>query len=110
MWTMLETHIGMCFFYFPPRSYSHASPRTSSRALSRFSHGPNHHSCDFGSRENRFEPIRFDYDPHPHRGDRFPRRSDFLTGGSHTHLEPRHLDDPRFLHRGSRPNRPSGEV
>jgi hypothetical protein len=55
------------FFYFPPRSYSRASPRTSSRALSRFSHGPNHHSCDFGSRENRFEPIRFGYDPHPHR-------------------------------------------
>jgi hypothetical protein len=37
------------FFNFPPRSYSHASPRTSSRALSRFSHGPNHHSYGFGS-------------------------------------------------------------
>jgi hypothetical protein len=38
------------FFDFPPpRSYSHASPRTSSRALSHFSHVPNHHSYGFGS-------------------------------------------------------------
>jgi hypothetical protein len=32
----------------PPRSYSHASPRISSRALSHFSHGPNHRSYGFG--------------------------------------------------------------
>jgi hypothetical protein len=37
------------FFNFPPPSYSRASPRTSSRALSHFSHGPNHHSYGFGS-------------------------------------------------------------
>jgi hypothetical protein len=37
------------FFDLPPCSYSRASPRTSSRALSHFSNGPNHHSYDFGS-------------------------------------------------------------
>jgi hypothetical protein len=37
------------FFDFPPHSYSRASPRTSSRALSHFSHGPNYHSYGFGS-------------------------------------------------------------
>jgi hypothetical protein len=37
------------FFEFLPRSYSRASPRTSSHALSQFSHGPNHRSYDFGS-------------------------------------------------------------
>jgi hypothetical protein len=36
------------FLDFLPRSYSHASPRTS-HALSRFSHGPNHHSYGFSS-------------------------------------------------------------
>jgi hypothetical protein len=35
---------------------------------------------------------------------------DFPAGGSFTHLEPRHLDGPRFLRRGSHPTRPSGEV
>jgi hypothetical protein len=30
--------------------------------------------------------------------------------GSFPHLESRHLDGPRFPHRGSRPTRPSGEV
>jgi hypothetical protein len=37
------------FIDFLPRSYSRALPHTSSRALSRFSHGPNHHSYGFGS-------------------------------------------------------------
>jgi hypothetical protein len=32
-----------------PNSYSRTSPRTFSRALSRFCHGPNHRSYDFGS-------------------------------------------------------------
>jgi hypothetical protein len=41
------------FFDFPPPSYSRASSRTSSHALSRFSHGPSHHSYGFGSRENK---------------------------------------------------------
>jgi hypothetical protein len=98
------------YSHIPPHSYSRASPHTFLRALSHFSHGPNHRSYGFGSRENRFEPRRFGYDPRPHRGDHFPRRTDFPAGGSYTHLEPRHLDDPRFLHRGSCPTRQSGEV
>jgi hypothetical protein len=94
----------------PPRSYSRAPPYTSSRALSRFSHGPNHHSYDFGSPENNFVPRHFSYDPHPHHGDCFPRRPSFLAGGSHTHFEPRHLDDPHFPRHGPRPTRLNGEV
>jgi hypothetical protein len=35
---------------------------------------------------------------------------DFSTRGSRTHFESTHLDGPRFLHRGSRPTRPNGEV
>jgi hypothetical protein len=94
----------------PSHSYSHALPHTSSRALPQFAHGPNHHSYGFGSRENRFVPIRFGYDPRPHRGDRFPRRPNFPTGWSHTHFEPRHLDDTCFPRRGSRPTRSNGEL
>jgi hypothetical protein len=98
------------FSDFPPRSFSHVLPHTSSRALSHFSHGPNHCSYGFGLRENNFVPRRFGYSPRPHRGDRFPRRPSFLAGGSHTHFEPRYLDDPHFPHRGSRPTRPNGVV
>jgi hypothetical protein len=98
------------YSHVPPRFYSRASPRTFSRALPQFAHGPNHRSYGFGPRENRFEPRRFGYDPCPHHGDRFPRRPDFSARGSFTHLEPRHLDGPRFPRRGSRPTRPSGEV
>jgi hypothetical protein len=98
------------FSDFPPRSFSRALPHTSSRALSQFAHGPNHHSYGFGSRENRFEPRRFGYDPRPHRGDRFPCRPVFPAGGSYTHLEPRHLDGPCFLRHGSCPTQPSSEV
>jgi hypothetical protein len=36
------------FSDFPPHSYSRASPRTSSHALPRVSHGPNHRSYGFG--------------------------------------------------------------
>jgi hypothetical protein len=83
------------FIDFPPRSYSHAP--------SRFSHGPNHHSYGFGSRENNFVPRRFGYSPHPYRDDHFLRVPGFSVGGSYTHFEPRHLDGPRFPHRGSCP-------
>jgi hypothetical protein len=93
-----------------PRFYSRASPCTFSRALPQFAHGPNHLSYGFGPRENCFEPRRFGYDPRPHRGDRFLRRSGFSALGSFTHFEPRHLDGPCFPHHGSRPTRPSGEV
>jgi hypothetical protein len=52
----------------------------------------------------------FGYGTRPHRGDRFPCRSGFSTGGFYTHFEPRHLDGPRFSRRGSCPTRLSGEV
>jgi hypothetical protein len=55
-------------------------------------------------------PRHFGYDSHPQRGDHFPRRPGFPTGGSHTHFESRHLNDPHFSHHGSRPTRPNGEV
>jgi hypothetical protein len=106
------------YSHAPPRFYSRASPRTFSRALPRtssgalpqFAHRPHHRLYGFGPQENRFEPRRFSYGPRPHRGDRFPYRPGFPTGGAHTHLESRHLDGPRFPHCGSRPTRPSGEV
>jgi hypothetical protein len=98
------------FSDFPSRSFSRASPHTSSRALSHFSHGPNHGSYGFGSRENNFVPRHFGYDTRPHRCDRFPRRPNFPAGGSHTHTEPRHLDGPCLPCRDSRPTRPNGEV
>jgi hypothetical protein len=98
------------YSFVPPRFYSRASPHTSSRAFSQFSYGHNHLSYGYGSRENRFEPRRFSYGPRPRRGDRFPRRPSFSAGGSYTHFKPRHLDGLRFLHHGSRPARPSGEV
>jgi hypothetical protein len=93
------------YSHVPPRFYSHVSPRTSSRALPQFAHGPNHRSYGFGPRENCFDPKRFGYGPHPHRGDRLPRRHGFSAGGSFTHFEPRHLDGPRFPHCGSRTTR-----
>jgi hypothetical protein len=55
-------------------------------------------------------PKRFGYGPRPHRGDRFPRRPDFPTGGSYTHFEPRHLDGQHFPCCGSRPTQPSSRV
>jgi hypothetical protein len=79
-------------------------------ALSRFSHGPNHRSYGFGSRENNFVSRRFGYDPRPHRGDRTPRRHGFPAGGSFTHFEPRHLDGLHFPRHGSRPTGSKGEV
>jgi hypothetical protein len=64
----------------------------------------------FGSCENCFVPRCFGYDPHPHRGDRFPRRPAFSVAGSHTHFELRHMDGPCFPHHGSHPTRSNGEV
>jgi hypothetical protein len=67
------------FSDFPSRSYSHALPHTSSRALSHFSHGSNHRSYSFDSRENIFVTKRFGYGPHTHRGDCFLRNPDFFA-------------------------------
>jgi hypothetical protein len=98
------------FYDFLPHSFSHALPRTSYRASPQFAHGPSHRSYDFGTRENRFEIRFFGHGPHPHRGDRFPRRLIFPAGGSHTHFELRHLDCSHFPHYGSHPTRSIGEV
>jgi hypothetical protein len=48
-------------------------------------------------------PRCFGYDPRPHHGDRFPCMPGFSAGASHIQFEPRHLDGPRFSHRGSHP-------
>jgi hypothetical protein len=53
---------------------------------------------------------RFGYGPRFHRGDCPPRRHGFPAGESYTRFKPRHLDDPRFLCRGSRPTHSNGEV
>jgi hypothetical protein len=66
------------FFEFSSCSYSHLSSRISSYALPQFSHGRNHRSYGFGSRENHFVPRHFGYCPRPHRGNRFSYRSGFL--------------------------------
>jgi hypothetical protein len=98
------------FLDFPPRSYSHALPRTSSRGVSYFSYGPNHHSYGFGSQEDSFVPRRFGYGPRSYRGDRFPRRPSFSTGGFYTRFELRHLDGPCFPCHGSHPTQSNDEV
>jgi hypothetical protein len=98
------------FIDFPSRTYSHASPHSSSHALCHFFHGPNHRSYYFDSQENNFVPRRFGYGPCPHCGDCFPHGHGFPPGGSYTHFEPRHLDGPHFPHRGSRPTGSNGEV
>jgi hypothetical protein len=107
---MLETHIVVSSLIFLSHSYSRASPRTSSHALSFFSHVPNHNSYGFGSRENNFVPRRFGYDPRPHHGDCFQCRHGFTAGGSYTHFEHMHLDGLRFPYRGSHPTSSKGEV
>jgi hypothetical protein len=98
------------FIDFPPHFDSRALPRTSSHPLSRFSHGPNHCSYDFGSRENSFVPRCYGYSLCPHHGDRTPCRHNFPTRGSYTHFEPRYLDGPHFPYHGSRPTSSKGEV
>jgi hypothetical protein len=55
-------------------------------------------------------PRCFAYGPCPHRGDGFPRRHGFPTGGAYTHFESRHLDGPHFPHHCSRPIGSKGEV
>jgi hypothetical protein len=98
------------FSDFPPHSFSRTLPRTSSRALSRFSHGPNHRSYGFWFMRDGFVPRHLGYGTHPHRDDHFSRGPGFPTRGSHPHFGPRHLNGSRFSHRDSRPTRPSGEL
>jgi hypothetical protein len=75
----------------------------SSRTPSHFSHGPNHQSYGFGSRERGLIPRRFDVDPRSHRGVRPSRRHDFPARDVYSHFEPSRFDDPHFSHCGSRP-------
>jgi hypothetical protein len=98
------------FIDFPACSYSRALPRTSFHVLYHFSHGPNHRSYGFDSRENSFVPRHFGYGPHPHRGYHFPCKYGFPAGGSYTRFEPRHMDGPCFPHRGSHPTRSNTDV
>jgi hypothetical protein len=98
------------FSDFPPHSYSHTLPCTSSRALSHFSYGPNHRSHGLGSQENIFVPRRFGYGPHPYRGDHFLRGPGFSAGVSHSHFVPKHLDGPHFPCHGARPTGSNGKV
>jgi hypothetical protein len=55
-------------------------------------------------------PRHIGYGPRSHLGEHFPRRHGFPAVGSYTCLEPRHLDGPRFPHRGSYPTSSNGEV
>jgi hypothetical protein len=98
------------FIDFLPCSYSRALPHTSSHALSRFSHGPNHLPYGFGSQENSFVSRRFGYVPCPRRRGHFPCRHGFPAGESYPHFEPRHLDGPRFPRCGSHPTSSKTEV
>jgi hypothetical protein len=93
-----------------PDSYCHALPRTPSHAMSRFIHGPNHHSYGFDSQENNFVPRRLGYGPRSYHGDRFLHMHGFPAAGSYTHFEPRHLDGPCFFCHGSCSTGSNGEV
>jgi hypothetical protein len=98
------------FIVFLPRSYSHASLRTSSCALPRSSHGPNHRSYGFGSQESGFVPRRFGFDPRSHLGACPLHRHGSSARGVYSHFESKHLDGPRFPYRGSRPTGSNSEV
>jgi hypothetical protein len=85
-------------------------PHFSSRAPSHFSHGTNHRSNGFGSRESGPMPGCFGVDPHSHHGDCPPRRHGFPARGVYSHIELSRFDGPHFPHRGSCPTRSNGEV
>jgi hypothetical protein len=85
-------------------------PHFSSCAPSHFSHGPDHLSYGFGSRESGLVPGRFGVDPRSHRGVHPSCRHDFPARGVHSHFEPSRFDGPRFSHHDSCPTRPNGEV
>jgi hypothetical protein len=85
-------------------------PHFSSHAPSRFSHGRNHRSYGFGSRESGLVHGRFGVDPHSHHGGRSPRRHSFPAGDVYSHFELSRLDGSRFPHYGSCLTRSNGEV
>jgi hypothetical protein len=53
---------------------------------------------------------RFGYNPRPHRGECFPHRPGFPTGGFHTCFELKHLDDPCFPRCDSHPTHSNTDV
>jgi hypothetical protein len=55
-------------------------------------------------------PRRFGYGLRSHCGSRPPHRHGSPSRGAYSHFESSRFDSPRFLHRGSRPTRPNGEV
>jgi hypothetical protein len=55
-------------------------------------------------------PRCFGYGPRFYRGDHFLCRPGFPAGESHTHFEPRYLDNPCFSHHGSCPTQSSDVV
>jgi hypothetical protein len=79
--SMLETHILMSYLVFCLALTLALHLTLLLVSLSHFSHGPNHGSYVFGSRENNFVPRRFGYDPHSHRGDHFSCMLGFLLEG-----------------------------
>jgi hypothetical protein len=85
-------------------------PHFSSRALSHFSHGSNHHSYGFCSRESGLVPRRFDVNPCSHRGVHTPRRHGFPARGVYSHFELSRFDGLRFLRCGSHLTRSNSEV
>jgi hypothetical protein len=85
-------------------------PRFSSRALSHFSHGPNHRSYAFGSQESGFVPRCFGVDPRSHHGVHPLHRLGFPDRGVYSHFEPSHFDGPCFPCHGSRPTHSNGEA
>jgi hypothetical protein len=99
---MLETHIMMSSSIFASLFFS--------RVPYCFSHGANHRSYGFGSRESGLVPGRFDVNPRFHLGIRSPRRHGFPVRGVYSHYELTRFDGSCFPHHGSHPTRSNGEV
>jgi hypothetical protein len=53
---------------------------------------------------------RFGYNPRPHRGECFPHRLGFPTGGFHTCFKLKHLDGPCFPRCDSHPTHSNTDV
>jgi hypothetical protein len=85
-------------------------PHFSSGAPSHFSHGPNHRSYSFGSRESGLVPRRFYVDPCSHCGVHPLHRHGFPARGVYSHFELSPFDGSRFPCRGSRPTHSNDEV
>jgi hypothetical protein len=85
-------------------------PHISSRAPPHFSHGPDHRSYGFGSRESGLVHVRFSVDPHSHHGVHPPRSHGFPARGVYSHFELSRFDGSRFPCHGSHRTHSNGEV